>query len=368
MPATPVADDAPRGRAGAPDPAVLLAWYDRHARRMPWRTGPAERRAGVRPDPYRVWLSEVMLQQTTVATVTPRFERFVERWPTVAALAAARREDVLAEWAGLGYYARARNLHACAQAVARDHAGRFPDSEDALRGLPGVGAYTAAAVAAIAFDRPAAVVDGNVERVMARLFAETAPMPGVKERLRGHAARLTPAHRPGDYAPAVMYLGATICTPRRPACALCPWQAPCRGRAAGIAETLPAKAPKKAKPTRHGIVYALFDRRGRVGTLIRPERGLLAGMRALPTGAWVEGPAADDEPEGLPRPLAATGWRDAGTVDHVFTHFRLLLRVRIAETAEAPGAMPADRALAAMPTVFAKALRKALDARRSVAR
>ncbi|MEL6196475.1 MAG: A/G-specific adenine glycosylase, partial [Pseudomonadota bacterium] len=267
---------------------AILAWYDHHARQMPWRTGPAEKAAGARPDPYRVWLSEVMLQQTTVATVTPRFEAFLARWPTVDALAAAPREDVLAEWAGLGYYARARNLHACAVAVSAEHGGQFPDTEDGLRALPGVGAYTAAAVAAIAFDRAAAVVDGNVERVMARLFAETDPMPGVKPRLAAHAARLTPTERPGDYAQAVMDLGATICTPRRPACALCPWRDDCAAHAAGVAETLPRKMPKKAKPTRHGTAFALFDQRGCVATVIRPEKGLLAGMRALPSTDWAE--------------------------------------------------------------------------------
>ncbi|MEL6576419.1 MAG: A/G-specific adenine glycosylase, partial [Pseudomonadota bacterium] len=206
---------------------ALLDWYDVHARALPWRVGPAARAAGERPDPYRVWLSEVMLQQTTVATVTPRFDAFLHRWPNVSALAAAPREDVLAEWAGLGYYARARNLHACAATVAERHGGRFPDTEDGLRALPGIGDYTAAAIAAIAFDRPAVVMDGNIERVMARLFAETEPLPGVKPTLKAHAAALTPQRRAGDHAQALMDLGATICTPKKPACGICPLMEAC---------------------------------------------------------------------------------------------------------------------------------------------
>ncbi|MEO1469712.1 MAG: A/G-specific adenine glycosylase [Pseudomonadota bacterium] len=337
-------------------PAVaprLLAWYDVHARALPWRVGPAERAQGVAPDPYRVWLSEVMLQQTTVATVRPRFDRFLERWPTVADLAGAPREAVLAEWAGLGYYARARNLHACAAEVAERHGGRFPDTEEGLRALPGIGAYTAAAIAAIAFDRPATVVDGNVERVAARLFAETMPMPKAKPRLAALAARLTPAARPGCFAQSMMDLGATVCVPRRPACTICPLVDLCRGRAEGIAESLPAKAPKRAKPTRQGIAYAAFDAEGRVGTVLRPDKGLLAGMRALPTTDW-----AEDTP--APAPPVRAAWREAGSVTHVFTHFRLELVVMTVRlpTVTAPVA-PAE-ARASMPTVFRKALDRAL--------
>ncbi|MEM9784239.1 MAG: A/G-specific adenine glycosylase [Pseudomonadota bacterium] len=343
-------------RVAAQDPGAvaprLLAWYDRHARAMPWRVGPGKKATGTRPDPYRTWLSEVMLQQTTVATVTPRFQAFVDRWPTVQALARAPREDVLAEWAGLGYYARARNLHACARAVAEDHGGRFPDTEDGLRSLPGVGAYTAAAVAAIAFDRRSTVVDGNVERVVARLFAVTDPMPGVKPRLAALAATMTPDRRPGDFAQAMMDLGATVCTPRRANCTVCPLIDLCAGRADGIAETLPVKAKKAQKQLRHGIAYAGFDARGRIGTVIRPETGLLAGMRALPTTEWGTAPS--------PSPPFAAQWSEAGAITHVFTHFRLELTVMRADVATLAAPMTVEAARRAMPTVFRKALERAL--------
>ncbi|MEM7529280.1 MAG: A/G-specific adenine glycosylase [Pseudomonadota bacterium] len=333
--------------------ADLLAWYDRHARELPWRIGPAARRAGVTPDPYRVWLSEVMLQQTTVATVTPRYQAFLTRWPRVDDLAAAPREDVLAEWAGLGYYARARNLHACADAVVSRHAGRFPDTEDALLTLPGVGAYTAAAVAAIAFDRPAVVMDGNIERVMARLFAETDPLPDVKPRLKSRAAALTPSSRPGDHAQALMDLGATICTPKRPACGICPVMDDCEGRRQGIAAELPRKARKAAKPVRAGTVFVAFDRAGRVATVIRPDKGLLGGMRALPTTEWSVEAAR-------PVPPFKAEWRPIGEVRHTFTHFHLRLTVMVAHGSTVPGAITVNAALNAMPTVFAKALRLAI--------
>ncbi|MEM6357477.1 MAG: A/G-specific adenine glycosylase [Pseudomonadota bacterium] len=329
---------------------ALLDWYDAHARTLPWRTGPAARRAGEQPDPYRVWLSEVMLQQTTVATVTPRFAAFLRLWPDVRALAAAPREAVLAEWAGLGYYARARNLHACAKAVVERHDGVFPDTEEGLRSLPGIGDYTAAAIASIAFDRPAVVMDGNIERVMARLFAETDPLPAVKPRLKAHAATLTPRHRPGDHAQALMDLGATICTPKRPACGICPVFGACAGRRLGLAASLPAKAPKAVKPVRSGTAFVAFDAAGRVGTVIRPEKGLLGGMRALPSTDWTE-----TAPPVTP-PYAAD-WRPVGEVRHTFTHFHLRLGVMITQRKEVPGAMPPAAALRAMPTVFAKALR-----------
>jgi len=325
----------------------ILAWYDRHHRDLPWRIPP---KAGARPDPYHVWLSEVMLQQTTVAAVRGYFAAFTERWPTVEALAAAPSDQVLAAWAGLGYYARARNLHRCAIAVAAA-GGRFPDTEEALRALPGIGPYTAAAIAAIAFDRPATVVDGNVERVMARLHAETDPLPGVKARLHAHAAALTPARRPGDYAQAVMDLGATICTPRRPTCGLCPWRPACRGHGAGIAETLPARARKPAKPVRRGTAFVALDRTGRVLTERRPARGLLGGMLALPSTAWAQ--TAPD-----PAPPFAAHWQAAGEVRHTFTHFHLRLAVLWTWVDRLPGtAPPIEEAEAAMPTIFAKACR-----------
>jgi A/G-specific adenine glycosylase len=345
----------PTGLEAGEMAARILTWYDRHHRRMPWRVDPAARMAGVRPNPYHIWLSEVMLQQTTVATVGSYFIAFATRWPTVAALANAPLDDVLAAWAGLGYYARARNLHRCAVAVAARPGGCFPDTEAELMALPGIGPYTAAAIAAIAFDRPATVLDGNVERVMARLHAETAPLPGVKERLRAYAGALTPQGRPGDYAQAVMDLGATVCTPHQPACGSCPWHGACLGRAAGIAETLPTRSPKPAKPVRHGIAYFALDSSGGVLTERRPERGLLGGMLALPTAGW-DGSPPDQQP-----PFAGD-WRDAGEVRHTFTHFHLRLTVLWTQVETFPGtaqsaAPPADVAEAAMPTVFAKASR-----------
>jgi A/G-specific adenine glycosylase len=337
--------------------AALLAWYDRAARVLPWRVPPG---SGLRPDPYRVWLSEVMLQQTTVAAVVPYFHAFLDRWPTVGDLAAAPDAEVMAAWAGLGYYARARNLLACARAVAAA-GGVFPDTEEALRALPGVGPYTAAAVAAIAFDRPSAVVDGNVERVLARLHAVEEPLPAAKPRLRALAAALTPAARPGDHAQAVMDLGATICTPRRPACGICPLVRVCLGRRAGIAEALPRKATKGAKPVRHGIAWLAVCEDGRVLVETRPPEGLLGGMLALPSGPWA------DTAGGTP-PFAGD-WRDLGVeVRHTFTHFHLCLRlhgIRLDETGgigRPADYRPAEAAHRAMPTVMRKALRLGLAA------
>ncbi|WP_372605138.1 A/G-specific adenine glycosylase, partial [Actibacterium sp.] len=269
---------------------ALLDWYDRHARDLPWRVGPAARKAGVRPDPYAVWLSEVMLQQTTVAAVRDYFHRFTHRWPDVGALAAAEDADVMGEWAGLGYYARARNLLKCARAVVADHGGRFPDSRAGLLTLPGIGPYTAAAIAAIAFDEPATVVDGNVERVMARLYAVQTPLPKAKRELTALAESLTPLTRPGCHAQAVMDLGATICTPKSPACGICPLRAPCVAHATGISADLPRKTPKQAKPTRFGIAY--IARRADGAWLLerRPDRGLLGGMLGWSGSDWGDAP------------------------------------------------------------------------------
>ena len=300
---------------------ALLRWYDAHARVLPWRVSPADRAAGVMPDPYRVWLSEIMLQQTTVATVKAYFDRFTRRWPTVQALAAADDAEVMGEWAGLGYYARARNLLACARAVAAQ--GGFPADRDRLRGLPGVGDYTSAAVAAIAFDRPETVVDGNVERVVARLFAHTEPLPKAKRALTALAQTLTPTARPGDYAQAMMDLGATLCIPRAPRCGACPLEGMCAGQATGIAATLPAKAPKSPKPTRHGTAYVALRADGAPLVETRPPRGLLGGMPGLPTTDWAETPPT-------PAPPLDTDWTDRGVVRHTFTHFHLELRVLFA--------------------------------------
>ncbi len=326
--------------------ARLLAWYDRHARVMPWRVGPAERAAGARPDPYRVWLSEVMLQQTTVAAVRDYFRRFIARWPDVGVLAAARDEDVMAEWAGLGYYARARNLLKCARAVVAR--GGFPDTAANLRHLPGIGPYTAAAIAAIAFDEAATVVDGNVERVVARLFAVQTPLPRARPELAQLAACLTPTARPGDFAQAMMDLGATICTPKSPACGLCPLRDDCAARAGGIAADLPRKAPKAVKPTRRGTVWALRTPRGWVVER-RPGHGLLGGMAGFPGDGW-DGSAGGGAP-------AAAPWRDAGEIRHTFTHFHLILRVMVAEADLLPLRGSADPRLVAssLPTVMRKA-------------
>jgi A/G-specific adenine glycosylase len=305
--------------------AALLPWYDSHARDLPWRVGPAARAAGIWPDPYRVWLSEIMLQQTTVAAVRDYFHRFTARWPDIGALAGAADAEVMAEWAGLGYYARARNLLKCARIVARDHGGRFPQTEAGLLSLPGVGPYTAAAIAAIAFDRPAAVMDGNVERVLARVFAVQTPLPAAKTELKALAERLTPAQRPGCYAQAVMDLGATICTPRAPGCAICPLRAICRASALGIAAELPRKSPKKRIPTRHGIAYLARRSDGAILLETRPETGLLGGMLVWPGSDWAETPPPEAPP-------IAAAWHDPGlAVRHTFTHFHLHLALRLGQ-------------------------------------
>lgn len=313
------------------DPGPILAWYDTQARDLPWRVGPRDRATGLWPDPYRVWLSEVMLQQTTVAAVRGYFERFTALWPTVADLAAADDAQVMGEWAGLGYYARVRNLLKCARVVVADHGGRFPDNREGLLALPGIGPYTAAAIAAIAFDRAEVVVDGNVERVMARLWDIRTPLPAAKPVIRAAAARLTPADRPGDYAQAVMDLGATVCTPRAPACGVCPWMGACAGRAAGVAADLPAKAPKKAKPLRLGHTYVARRSDGAWLMERRAESGLLGGMLGWPGSDWGVDPD--------PAPPITAHWRDTGVeVRHTFTHFHLRLRVHVAEVAH--GAVP----------------------------
>ncbi|MGF1609337.1 MAG: A/G-specific adenine glycosylase [Kiloniellales bacterium] len=301
--------------------ARLLAWYDRQGRSLPWRAP-----RGARPDPYRVWLSEIMLQQTTVPAVAPYFAKFVERWPSVEALAAAPLDAVLTAWAGLGYYARARNLHTCAKVVAEERGGRFPDSEADLLKLPGIGAYTAAAIAAIAFDRRATVVDGNVERVVARLFALETPLPAAKPELRRLAARLTPERRPGDFAQAMMDLGATLCLPRKPKCMLCPLAQGCAARAAGSAETLPRRVPKAERPTRRAVAFWTLSPAGRVLLRRRPERGLLGGMMEVPSTDWrSQAWSATEARRAAP---GEADWRPLpGQVRHTFTHFHLEVEV-----------------------------------------
>ncbi len=342
-----------------PDPAGLIAWYDRHARVLPWRARPGEP-----AEPYRVWLSEVMLQQTTVKAAIPYFHAFTTRWPTVESLAAARDEEVMAAWAGLGYYARARKLLECARVVAGAHSGRFPDQEDALRALPGIGPYTAAAVAAIAFGRRAVVVDGNVERVIARLFAVDAPLPGAKGAIRALAATLTPLDRPGDYAQAVMDLGATLCIPRRPACGLCPWRGACRAAARGDPATFPRKSAKAARPLRRGVAFWV-TRGDEVLLRRRPPKGLLGGMTEVPCTPWSE--TFDLAEAATHAPIAGLAWRTlAGAATHGFTHFEL--EVTVMAAAAAPGTPApdghwwhptADLARAGLPTAMAKIARQA---------
>jgi A/G-specific adenine glycosylase len=335
----------------------LLSWYDAHARDLPWRTGPAAGQVGVRSDPYRVWLSEVMLQQTTVPHAAPYFLKFTACWPTVSDLAAASDDEVMAAWAGLGYYARARNLLACARAVANDHGGVFPDTEAALRALPGLGPYTAAAVAAIAFDEATNVVDGNVERVMARLFAMETPLPAAKPELKALAAVLVRDERPGDWAQALMDLGATVCRPKAPLCYRCPLTSACAGLATGAPETYPRKGAKAARPRRHGVAYILTHGDG-VALVRRPPKGLLGGMLGLPTSDWRDAPWS--EVEAMAAAPVQADWRSAGEVEHVFTHFSLTLRLLRAEGAAEGVIWTARRDLEALPSVFLKAARAGL--------
>jgi A/G-specific adenine glycosylase len=338
-----------------PRAADLLTWYDHHRRAMPWRALPGEM-----PDPYRIWLSEIMLQQTTVAAVAPYYERFLARFPDVEALARAEEEAVMQAWAGLGYYARARNLHACAKAVAA--AGAFPTTLEGLQALPGIGPYTAAAIGSIAFGIPVVPVDGNVERVTSRIFAIADPLPAAKPAIAAAAQRLgddpDARARPADFTQALFDLGATICTPTSPACVLCPWQEGCAARAQGIAAELPRKAPKKARPLRHGAHFWLTDGQGRVLLRRRPPRGLLGGMTELPGTPWRDTPWS--EADALAHAPQPANWRRAGSASHGFTHFELAITLYAAEVPSITGdgfLRQAD-ALAgeALPSVMRKCL------------
>jgi A/G-specific adenine glycosylase len=339
----------------------LLAWYDANARVLPWRA-----RGTAVADPYRVWLSEIMLQQTTVQAVKAYFEKFVALWPTVEALATAPLDDVLKAWAGLGYYARARNLHACAKDVVSRFGGRFPATEEALRSLPGIGPYTAGAIAAIAFGGRHAAVDGNVERVISRIYAIETPLPLSKPEIRAKAQALVPEQRAGDFAQAMMDLGATICTPRQPNCLICPWTEHCAGRISGLAPTLPRKAPKKAVPTRRGVAFWVAREDGAVLLRRRPEKGLLGGMMEVPSTQW-SAKVADAEAQA---PLAAAWRKLPGKVEHTFTHFHLELTVWLAENV-IDGALRddgdyrwtkrQDLAGEALPTVMRKVVSHVLD-------
>jgi A/G-specific adenine glycosylase len=340
---------------------AILGWYDVHARTLPWRVGPADRWAGVRPDPYRVWLSEIMLQQTTTPHAAPYFAAFTVRWPTVGDLAAADDGAVMSAWAGLGYYARARNLLACARTVAGAHGGVFPEDEAGLFALPGVGAYTAAAVAAIAFDKPANVVDGNVERVMSRLFAVEGPLPNAKTELKRLAGALVGDDRPGDWAQALMDLGAVVCMPKTPLCDRCAATQFCRAFRRGDPGSFPRKAKKAERPRRFGVAYIL-TRGGEVALVRRPPRGLLGGMLALPTSVW--GAARLSDAQALTEAPVAADWRAAGEIEHVFTHFALTLRVFRGEVSGEPaGAIWTPmKDVGGLPSVFLKALRTGLGA------
>jgi A/G-specific adenine glycosylase len=320
-----------KGRAAKsfPQPTDLLAWYDRHRRVLPWRAPP-----GRRSDPYGVWLSEIMLQQTTVKAVAPYYARFLAIWPDVQALAAAPLDDVLKAWAGLGYYARARNLHACARAVVERHGGEFPASEAQLRALPGIGAYTAAAIAAIAYDVPTTPVDGNIERVIARLYAVETPLPASKPEISRLAQGLTPPQRAGDFAQAFMDLGATICSPKNPACALCPWNESCAARTRGDAETFPRRLPKREGELRRGAAFVARRADGYMLVRTRPAKGLLGGMTEVPTSTWSHDFEEHEALQSAPLFARAKGvsWRRIpGIVRHVFTHFPLELSVYAAE-------------------------------------
>jgi len=347
--------------------AALLAWYDRERRDLPWRAAPGEM-----PDPYRVWLSEIMLQQTTVKAVRPRYDAFLRQWPDVAALAAAELGQVMAAWAGLGYYARARNLHACARAVAEEHDGRFPENEAELRKLPGIGGYTAAAIAAIAFGERATPVDGNIERVVARLFAVITPLPEAKARITALAEGLTPQARPGDFAQAMMDLGATICTPRRPACGLCPVRGHCHGFAQGLAEALPYREAKTERPTRRGAAFVALRSDGAVLLRQRPPRGLLGGMLETPCSPWEES-RRNGRSLVEHAPIRASWRKLPGLIAHTFTHFHLELSVyradvglkarpkRAAEPELCGFVARRDLAKAALPSVMRKVLNHAFE-------
>ncbi|MCT4654711.1 MAG: A/G-specific adenine glycosylase [Cohaesibacter sp.] len=351
----------------APDPSAssLLVWYDRHHRTLPWRLSPADLAEGQRPDPYHVWLSEIMLQQTTVGAVKAYFEKFLTLWPTLADLASAPEEDILKAWAGLGYYSRARNLKKCADHVVLHHNGRFPETAKALKELPGIGDYTSAAIAAIAFDEPVAVVDGNIERITARLYRLQEVLPKAKKEIKAKVAELTPSERPGDFAQAMMDLGASLCSPKKPACALCPFSGACLAERAGDQESYPRKAPKKAKPTRYGAAFLIRRNSDQALWLRkRPGKGLLASMSEVPGSDW-SGKSAenfdlttalDHAPEGL------DFHKLDGQVIHTFTHFHLVLDVYEAISKEAAptdiGWWSSAQELAneALPTVFRKVL------------
>jgi len=342
---------------------ALLRWYGRNARTLPWRVGPKDLKSGAAPDPYHVWLSEIMLQQTTVATVVTRYGEFLERWPNVVVMAATPLDDILGAWAGLGYYARARNLHKCAVVVASDHGGEFPDREEALRALPGIGDYTAAAIAAIAFNQRAVVVDGNIERVVSRIIAIETPLPAAKPIIKQYTNYIWPKARSGDFAQGLMDLGAGVCRPKAPSCSSCPISSHCDAYARGEPGRFPVKAPKKPKPIRTGVVFALRNRKGEILFERRPDKGLLGGMLGLPGTDWLveqgrAGPGAGDA-------FTKTTWKKTGSITHIFTHFHLTLEVYVGvapkgfrRSSNQQWIAPAK---ARLPTVMKKAVELAVE-------
>ncbi|MEP1206656.1 MAG: A/G-specific adenine glycosylase [Rhizobiaceae bacterium] len=335
----------------------LLSWYDKHARTLPWRVSPQDGKRGIVADPYHVWLSEVMLQQTTVATVGPYFEKFIAKWPRVEDLAASDVEDVMKAWAGLGYYSRARNLKACAVKIAEEYDGNFPQKAAELQKLQGIGPYTSAAIAAIAFGACEAVVDGNIERVSTRHKANATPLPQAKEDCRAFMAEVTPSDRPGDFVQAMMDLGATICTPRRPACALCPINEDCQAHIDHAAENYPVKAPKKVKPTRLGAAYVAQRGDGAIWLTKRPDKGLLGGMSGVPTTNWT---ASQNGALGFGAAPVEGNWVACGSIRHTFTHFHLELEVWTADIEGLPGdgwwSRQEQIAGEALPTVMKKVI------------
>ncbi len=352
---------SPVDSKAGPSAQQLLTWYDRHRRTLPWRAKPGETAI-----PYRVWLSEIMLQQTTVTAVKPYFEKFLTLFPDVFALADAPTEAVMSAWAGLGYYSRARNLHACAKAVVNIHGGVFPTDQDALRALPGIGDYTSAAIASIAFNRVATVVDGNVERVISRLYAIEDPLPGSKPQIKSLTAAMVPNDRPGDFAQAMMDLGATLCTPKSPSCILCPFNGSCMSQARGDAETFPRKTPKKEGQLRRGAAFVLLREDGTILVRTRPDKGLLGGMTEVPGTAW----SADFKTQDAlsHAPIAADWVKLRGHVRHVFTHFPLELTIYAARCSKRKNAPKGARFVSldaldqeALPSLMKKAIAFALE-------
>ncbi|AQX27639.1 MULTISPECIES: A/G-specific adenine glycosylase [unclassified Bartonella] len=305
--------------------SLLLSWYDKNYRHLPWRMSPQKQITGIYPDPYQIWLSEVMLQQTTVKTVKPYFKKFLKLWPDLFSLSRASQEDIMKAWAGLGYYSRARNLKNCATQLVKNHGGKFPQSVKILRTLPGIGDYTAAAIAAIAFGYPVAVVDGNVERVITRLFAITSVLPKAKPEIKEKTQEITDVKRPGDFAQAMMDLGSTICTPRKPSCLLCPLQSVCKATKMQAVEVFPIKAPKKERPLRTGAAFVAINENKQIYLEKRQHTKLLNGMTQIPNNIGI------NEENGLQNAPFSANWELKGQITHIFTHFSLKLNVYCAD-------------------------------------